>query len=65
MRKIAILNFKGGTRNTNTAVNLPHALTLSRQSVLVVDCDSQESVAGWQEKKDTNRGSYSHFLKVR
>ena len=47
MRKIAILNFKGGTGKTTTAVNLSHALALRRQSVLVVDCDPQTSIAGW------------------
>ena len=49
MRKIAILNFKGGTGKTTTAVNLSHALALRRQSVLVVDCDPQTSIASWQE----------------
>ena len=47
MRKIAILNFKGGTGKTTTAVNLSHALALKRQSVLVIDCDPQGSVADW------------------
>lgn len=47
MRKIAILNFKGGTGKTTTAVNLSYALASRRQSVLVVDCDPQGSVAGW------------------
>ncbi len=47
MRKIAILNFKGGTGKTTTVVNLSHALTLRRQNVLVVDCDPQGSVASW------------------
>lgn len=47
MRKIAILNFKGGTGKTTTAVNLPHALALKRQNVLVVDCDPQGSIADW------------------
>ncbi|MBE0479097.1 ParA family protein [Candidatus Aerophobetes bacterium] len=47
MRKIAILNFKGGTGKTTTAVNLSHALALSGKSVLVIDCDPQGSVAGW------------------
>lgn len=47
MRKIALLNFKGGTGKTTTAVNLSHALALRGQSVLVVDCDPQGSVAAW------------------
>ena len=47
MRKIAILNFKGGTGKTTTAVNLSHALALKRQNVLVVDCDPQGSIADW------------------
>jgi len=45
MRKIAILNFKGGTGKTTTAVNLSHALALKCQNVLVVDCDPQGSIA--------------------
>ncbi len=47
MRKIAILNFKGGTGKTTTAVNLSAALALKRQNVLVVDCDPQGSIADW------------------
>jgi len=47
MKKVAILNFKGGTGKTTTAVNLSAALALKRQNVLVVDCDPQGSIADW------------------
>ncbi len=47
MRKIAILNFKGGTGKTTTAVNLGHALSLKGFKVLIIDCDAQGSIAGW------------------
>jgi len=54
VRKIAILNFKGGTGKTTTAINLSHALALKRQSVLVVDCDPQGSVADWLRVNSEN-----------
>lgn len=39
MRKVAILNFKGETGKTTTAVNLGHALSLKGSKVLIIDCD--------------------------
>ena len=47
MRKIAILNFKGGTGKTTTAVNLGHALSLKNYKVLIIDCDPQGAIGSW------------------
>jgi len=41
MRKVSILNFKGGTGKTSLATNISHALALRGQRVLLVDCDLQ------------------------
>jgi len=47
MRKISIVNFKGGTGKTTTAVNLSYALSLKDYKVLIVDCDPQASISNW------------------
>lgn len=41
MRRISILNFKGGTGKTSLATNLAYALTMLQKRVLLVDCDRQ------------------------
>ena len=47
MRKISIINFKGGTGKTTTAVNLGYALSLKNYKVLIIDCDPQASISNW------------------
>ncbi len=41
MRKIAVLNYKGGTGKTTLVVHLAHALAMSGKKVLLVDTDPQ------------------------
>jgi len=43
MRRISILNFKGGTGKTSTAQNLGHALARAGATVFVVDGDRQSN----------------------
>jgi len=47
MRRIAILNFKGGTGKTTTAVNLSYALSFKNYKVLIIDCDPQGAIGSW------------------
>jgi len=47
MRIVAVLNQKGGTAKTTTAVNVAACLTTRRQKVLLVDLDPQGSATNW------------------
>lgn len=46
---IAVVNLKGGTSKTTTAVFLAHALHEQGRRVLLVDADPQGSALGWSE----------------
>lgn len=46
---LAVINLKGGTSKTTTAVFLAHALHEQGRRVLLVDADPQASAATWHE----------------
>lgn len=59
MRKIAIVNFKGGTGKTTTAINLSAGLALKGRRVLLLDNDSSGNVAVSLGIRDFKKSMYN------
>jgi chromosome partitioning protein len=61
MRTIAIVNQKGGSCKTTTAVNLAATLAESQKRVLLMDLDPQYSTTTWYAPPQPGRGIFELF----
>lgn len=61
MEILAILNQKGGSAKTTTAVNLGSALAEKKKKVLIIDIDPQGSASSWLGFKNPTKGLFTIF----
>lgn len=62
MRTIAVVNQKGGTGKTTTAVNLGASLAEKGRRVLLIDLDPQYSATTWISTHEVREGVFGLFL---
>ena len=62
-RRLAILNQKGGTGKTTTAINLAAGIADRGFDVLLVDLDAQGNVGASARRVERRIGSYRRSLK--
>jgi chromosome partitioning protein len=63
MKRISILNFKGGVGKTSISTNAAHKLALLGHKVLLIDCDIQHNASNLIPQKDRKPTTLTHFIK--
>jgi len=62
MKRISILNFKGGVGKTSISTNSAHKLALMGYKVLLVDCDIQANASNLVPQNDRKPKTLTHVL---
>jgi chromosome partitioning protein len=62
MKRISILNFKGGVGKTSISTNSAHKLALRGYKVLLIDCDIQANASNLIPQKDRSPKTLTHVL---
>jgi chromosome partitioning protein len=65
VRTIAVVNRKGGSGKTTTAVSVAAALAERGQRVLLIDLDPQASASAWLADASDDRGPFDAFIGTR